>query len=1368
VFSVLDATILLSPLKKGVKGLAGILRGTGGVEASVEAVARAERSAAHVAGLEPLPRNQSLAVITEPAISAPNWTADVDNIIDGLPIEPTSIEINSLRRAITDQFDNPNGFDIDAAVGNNSLVDRLTGSQITDLRGEIGKLRDKRTQYTNSTVRDELPTLTEPQTRFVSSNPQPGTVAHIYKDTNVSKARAVHNVMVADESGRAAQIMYGATKNDALAHDYLPEVGTPNGRVQNKVEYDEASATPDTSIIKHVRDSRGASWADANEQAEARKAVVNDWTNTIGVKNRSAMAQVSHLEPSVSDSASGVRLNQVYGPENGGFSNAFTAIDVTRAALRKYGVTDDEITVLSRQKDGTYAPVSQGTDLTNGDFLIQVKYDYAYDPSEVTFSGYNVSKLWGFLPIPDIRFANKEGGIIQQIVPKSVNIDPRAFVPGVAAADRAAGIQRQFLKSAKQFSKDWNKLDKVQKDKVDSYIRKANAEEIPFSLSNIRAQGINEDGVRVLSQWKTLQDTVGELENMDLARTLHNRGYEMLEHAASDTRAIVQRIPKSNVPVNAEVYDVATDTFVVLSQKNIDDLYETGAYIVRGRNPVTIGDREVDLILAANNGTGAFARRIRDTDRILNYRHGYYHVRYEDPYYITKYDPKTGRTSTIASAGNVRDARIEAARLGDTKDGFIYSYKRDRNTSPDEQFDNHLDVAVNFGRSAQRMRGRRLERVKGANDKGVSEAAIESPIDSLTRSISSISHRTSFRNVIDAEKRRWMSQWKHLTRAGEGGQKFPQSINDIMDGPGASAARHAFRHVEQLQDGYGNMIDDLSKGFFNAVAEYAGEKGWAWVDKLASNLAKISPTSAARLTAFRLYLASNPLRQLPLQFIPAIPIVTSLNPTAWPKIVKQLGILGAWHRGIDLTTTEKIAKYGLDMKATREMLNEYELSGVSAAVNAHSYLADDVARLADRNVAQRAASFLGKPLRVAQQVGFDLGEQGLISTVWLSEYDRLTRKLGRTVLTGTEREQLMAKVRALSGDMNKGGDMPYNSNSFSVIMQFLQAPHKIASGLVLGHRGLSGTERAKLAAGYILTFGVPAVPIIDTFIDKIVPPDNLEAADTIKGGLTNMVLNKMFSSMTGDKVNTDFSRSLQPFSIEPLVEFASSLFTLNLQDFLADTASGGAAGRVGAFGKAVVDWMIPNAPAGVDETKQVGLTFLQIFSGLSNFMKAQHIMRTGKITTASGQVVDEDVSYMEALLKAAGFETMDEVHYWASNRTKWEIDGEIDRDIETLVDDLFTMYTREGLDPAELDQYINVMRQASGEFNNNPAYLEKVADYYAFKTRQNPNALYNLMLRSGLYKAEDVVRIINNSSFTEEQRETLMEMYNIAGDSYGG
>lgn len=1357
VFSVLDDTVLLSPVSKLFRGARGVIGAADDLRVADQILARAERvSEAPRAGAP-------LQIEYKP--SAPDWATDVDNVIDNLPVEPTSADITQLRSLINDQINNAN-FSIDDVIDNARITDNLTSTQIIDLRQQLGNIRDKRRDFTNAKVVDVPATIADVRASHISSNVSPKSVSQIYKDVAPGKARIAHSMMIADDSDRAANILYGTTKQNAMAHDFLPEIGS-TGRVQNKVEFDEAASIPDQRIIEHVKRSEGASWADAKEKAAAQQAIIDDWKNTVGVANRSAMASISDLALEGVDD--GVRINQVYGPKNGGFSNAFTGIDTVRASLRKYGVLDNELTVLARQSDGTYAPVQKGVDLTNGDFLVQVKHDYQFNPKDISYQGFDISKLWGFLRVPDIPILNREGGIVQQIIPKSVNIDPRAYVPGVAAADRAAGIQKQFLRSAKEFGNRWQRLPKDQQIKVDGYIRKANDQELPFSIARIRGMGISEDGVETLARWKQLQDTLYELENMDTARTLRDRGYQMFEHRASDTRLLVEDVPRTTFDTNTEIYDVTTDTFVTLSRSNVDEIYEKGGKIVRLRNPENINGNLVEFMLNPNNGD-AFSRAIRNEDRILNYRHGYYHVRYTDPYYITKTETVNGRevTKVIGRAENARDARIESQRLNDTKDGSRYDFRRDRN---DQSFDNHLDVAINTGRSAQRVRGQRLERVKGANDKTLSDAGLESPLDSLTRSISSIAHRSAFRNVVDAEKRRWMSQFKDLApiKAGRG-PSFPSDVSEIKGGKGATEARHAYRHIEQLSDGYGNLMDEWTKAFFSSVSEAAGSKGWTWVDKAASKLSRTSPSAAGRLTAFRLFLASNPMRQLPLQSIPAIPIISALNPLGWPKVLREASILATHLRGVDGLTAAKLARYGSKANDVKALIEDYELSGMAAAVNAHSYMADDLARLADRNVAQRALSIAGKPLRFTQKIGFDLGEQTLMTLVWLSERDRFLRKAGKTRLSASDSDQVVGKARALTGDMNRGGDMPYNSNSFSVIMQFMQTPHKIASGLILGHKSLNASERARLAAGYTLAFGMPMIPVIDQFVDKILPPDDPQTRDVIKGGLANMVLNKFLSSMSGEETRVDFSGSLQPFSLEPLTEFAGNLLTMNLGEFVQDTAAVSLladSGRISNFAKAITEWITPGNPQNVDEVKQIGVTAMQMFSGLSNVYKAMLIQEAGKIVTASGQTIDQDVSYMETLMKAAGFQTMDEVYYWEGNQTKWEIDGKIQSDIETLVDDMFTKLTREGFDVSEWEQYTKIMQFATSKFQNNPAYLDKVKDYYTFKMRQNPDSLYRLMMMGGLYKPEDVVKVINNSNFTVEQRQNLMEMYNIAGDSYG-
>jgi hypothetical protein len=338
-------------------------------------------------------------------------------------------------------------------------------------------------------------------------------------------------------------------------------------------------------------------------------------------------------------------------------------------------------------------------------------------------------------------------------------------------------------------------------------------------------------------------------------------------------------------------------------------------------------------------------------------------------------------------------------------------------------------------------------------------------------------------------------------------------------------------------------------------------------------------------------------------------------------------------------------------------------------------------------------------------------------------------------------------------------------------MQFLQNPHKIASGLILGHRNLTVGERARLIAGYTATFGIPTVAFVDQFVDKILPPENIEQRELVKGGLANLLLNRFLGSLSGEDVNVDFSGSLQPFSTEPLTEFIGGLLTSPLTEIMSGAAAPSLlsdGGRIRAFIEAAAAPFIPGNYENVDEYKQVGLTFMQMFSGLSNTMKALYMLESNKVVTSKGQVVDEDISFMEALMKAAGFQTMDEVQYWASNKLAWEASDKLDADIQHLVDKLFGLYTRENLDVASMDQFHAVMGEASRVWGGNTAIMEKVADYYKMKIRSNPDSLYrSLFTKSGLYDPADIPRIINNSNLSQEQINTLMEIYRITGEAYG-
>lgn len=1369
IFSVMDDTILLSPLRKGASLIRGALEGASEARRASEVARRGV-----VAGQATEAAGTPLQIEFKP--TGGNYAQQVDEVIDSLPIDIKRSKEGNLRFETTNAIYNPD-VPIDTVIDqirSSTLGKRrqLTLTEEIDVRQAIDRIRTRKNAIENAP--EVTTTFEEVQARSISTRTQPTSVSQIYVNTNPAKARVAHNAIVMDDSGNAARVLAGTTRTDALANDYLPEIGV-NGRVRNKVEFDDAGITPDMEILKKQRDSVSNLEAKPVEKAKVNQRVKDDFRNAVGLKARSAMTTIEDAtkKSGIEELSSGLRLNVVYGPEDGGFSNAYDGIEAVKASLRKYGVDENNFTILSRQKDGNYGPVNNKVDFKNGDYLIRVKHDFQYSPSDYDYMKFDNAPVYSKV---DVAFPGEKGGsggVVQHVIPKSAVIDQRVFAAGVTAADKSAGLEKTILnKYGTAIKKSWNKLDSKQKQLVDSYIRTANDEGIVFNTAAIKGRGINDDGVELLINWKNVQDTLWTLENTDVNKTLRNKGMMYFEHKGTNTKLLAKPIPRGSVVALKKTF--ITDeggAIKILSNQELDELYAKGGTVGELRHPEDFNGETVEYVASRETPDGGYLRAINNDDPTLAYRHGYYHVKYEDPFFITKTD-KDGRVTTIARANGLKDARLERDRLNSTQDGNAYEYKRNRDDF-NSTFDDELSVQFASGRSTQKLRGERLRKV--GEDKTLSDASMESPIESLTRSISSVAHRVNFRDVIETNKRRWMSQFKHLVPT-NGAPRFPENLTDIRSSENfgeAANARNSWRYINGLENGYTNLIDDASKAMFTGLADTAGGKGWGWVEKIARSAAKASPSTAARLTAFRLYLASNPVGQLVLQTAPIIPILLARNPLGVVKVAAQYGVLQAFQRGVDLATTMKVGKYaGLNLEEMKDLVRDYELSGIHAAVGAHSYLSDDLARLADKNIGQQVTGAAMTPLRITQKIGFDFGEQTLMDVVWMSERDLMVKKTGRTKLTAEERDLVTAKARAITGDMNKGGEMPYNSNTFSTALQFLQSPHKIAAGLIVGHRGLTVGDRAKLAASYTLIFGVPAVPVVDWAVDKILAQNpDMQLRDTVKGGLTNIVFNKFLSSLLGEESRVDFSGKLQPFTTRPLTDLVGGILSGSVPELIV----GGAApslfsdgGRISEFFKSVARPFTPGNYDNINDFQQIGLTFLQNFTGISNVMKAMYIMEHKKIVTASGQTVDNDVSFGEALMKAAGFQTEDEVNYWASQKIKWEADDRIDKDVKSIVDDYFTRLTRQGDSVEGVQSYINVMSEAARVFNNNPQYMEKIADYMKFKISQDPESFYKKMFEgAGLYTEDEYLRMINNSGLDQEQVDTLVELKKRAEEAYG-
>src|SRR5690606_13708736 len=99
---------------------------------------------------------------------------------------------------------------------------------------------------------------------------------------------------------------------------------------------------------------------------------------------------------------------------------------------------------------------------------------------------------------------------------------------------------------------------------------------------------------------------------------------------------------------------------------------------------------------------------------------------------------------------------------------------------------------------------------------------MDSPEESLVRSIQSVSNRVAFRDYLDTSKARWMQQFGNLI----GDRKmWPEDVNLI--GKGSASASRAdiadavttWRYIDSVESGYVDLLDNLTKNFFKGASD---------------------------------------------------------------------------------------------------------------------------------------------------------------------------------------------------------------------------------------------------------------------------------------------------------------------------------------------------------------------------------------------------------------------------------------------------------------------------------------------------------------------------------------------------------------------
>lgn len=1240
------------------------------------------------------------------------------------------------------------------------------------------------------------------QKRLVKSRVQPTSVAQNLKDTNPDKAKAAFEASVLDESGEVSQAFYGSTKEDAIANDMLPEMLNADGTVMAKVSEIEKGLEWNTNIDPKLMDfvnTDGAIYAFTEEKAQAIAHEVSKFKNVIGMSPRKEMFQIE-------DFGGGVNIRAVYGPTDGGFSSAEDAINMAQWALRDTGVEANQIKLMAR--DGSNYRVVEPdefdrlvtSDVVRGgpsgamgytlerqprDFLVVVDHQYTFRPGDVTAWSEADVKYNLFDRMSPTLSKVGLGSLQRHLVDAHSMINPRISLGANVAVDKAAGIEKDLLRLSEDFATSFAKADPELQKTMRKLIDEANEMGKEHSYAEMVAAGLRDTEIQAMKDWRRYWDNIYYLENRDLAKSLNARGFMEYIDTASDTRLIARPISSVTARKVNKVYDPKTGEVSRLTEQQIASLYEQEGTLARLRAPLVVGDDAVEHILTFNKPGGDYLKAITSNTQVLNYRKGYYSVHYKDPYFVVE-KVKDSRGNVLferafASAGSKRDAEA-LAKAKAANEGRIFNddfYVRGDLKQMDVSSDDYWDMAQVQGRSAQKIRGKRLESAD-TNSVNPEQMNIMDPVDSMIVSARSISHRTAMRDMIETTKSRFLEQYKEFLPTDEFGQKvFPSNKGDVMYRGGGpenakklADARTTHEYIKYLEDGYINHIDEAVKAGLKVIADIAGNAGWDKIDKFARWMASNrGPSAMLKNIAFNLYLATNPLRQLIVQGHQAVQLV-AFNPS-WvlsKRFTPQVSIMVLKQMGHKVPEGF-LRDAGWTAKQADEVFDNFRKSGQVAAIDKQNLVRGALVDLSDRmnlgmTYSGRAWKVATAPITLSRKVGFDAGEYFNMMTSYLAHYDDALKK-GLDVSKRDVVDEIAGRSRNFTYNMNAAGDMPYNQNFLAAVFQFMQVPHKAMLGMTT-NRVLSPQQKLRLFGFNATMFTLPPAAMYSWFGEEglDILPDDPQARDMVVQGLEGAMLNKLLSLSSGEDTRIDWS-GLSPMDMYGTMEFVHSLFTTDIGTVLSESPGGqlffGNNPRLTNFAKmAARHFNVIDDFESPTEFGQVALEFAKLSSGFSNAFKAAYALEYNK-KYGTMNLVGEDntVPTPEAIALAFGFQSLED----AQSRY---VSDKVYKKGQAFEDDVNKFYretkahliSREpGISQSQFAT--KVLPEAMRVFGNGNVEAMRIINRNLTRDLEDRDArLYErVMQNSGILNADEFKSLIKTTPFkNEEQRQRALDV----------
>lgn len=995
------------------------------------------------------------------------------------------------------------------------------------------------------------------------------------------------------------------------------------------------------------------------------------------------------------------------------------------------------------------------------DYIIKVRTKHALDDGEVNaWSDLDVKRNW-FDRISQTMSEDK-GSISTHLFDPGSMLHPTITGSASVASDQAVTLETHLLRPIRQFRDIVNKLPHARRAMLNDYIMEANTHGLQQDRFDLIARGFNQTEIDALGKWKDIWDNHYYLENFDLVRTLNSQGYMVLD--TPGTRLYAKPIPKNqNIGM---VFDPATNTTRQLSKVDMDSLYNQGGHYAALRRPIDVNGQMVEHIMVRNTPT-EYLRKVRETDRVLNYRHGYYTVTYKKGSkfidQITKDPSGKDVRRTVAVAGNTKDAEMFRASQ-EANTGIPHVIREDsRGFAKDG--DGYWDVNSASGRIAQRLRGQPLVQATGINQLGTG-VYVANPLESAARAARSIAGRTVSRPVIQTAKERFIRQYGDMLPAdGMGGKRFPNHMSEIVDhrshvSKRVADARTTYQYINYLENGYINTADQIFKGGMSVLADLMGKYGLSKAENAAQYIGDLSLSHLAKSTVFNAYIVfSLPFRQWIVQSHQAMR-TAAYNPIGWAN------------GGVSQRIIQYIGHNGGLMGAS-EFSKFVDESGMVAGVDKNSLVRGMGLSMADSSSTFKR--YAGNVMSLPQTVGFDIGEKmnqlGHLAAV----HEKYARE-GKDLMNKTVRDQAFAEARALSYDLNRAGELAYTQGSASALLQFLQMPHK--AWLNFTNRKIATAAKLRMAGWDMLMWGAP-VAAISAVVTAAggnggdILPNDPEHRDQFVYGMESFYMNKLFSMMddSGDQTRIDFS-ALNPYGMDGWAKIYhafvddgafAAMAASPVGQILAFNGVNGSKrnGRIpqafitmGRFFN-VIDELDPEHPT--DFTAVLN-DVAKVSSGWTTTQNAKLMFETRKKLDSVGGVVDDKVTVPEIWAATMGFGTLSTKELYEISRNRSQEKKAHEDDVKKRYRDIVTYVTNSLQQPSgSVDHTQKVMSMLMRTFDN-PEDMQLVRKEWQKDMVGRDAPLFRAMFEaSGMPNQQKLQDDIKMWNIDEQTKQLLLE-----------